>query len=175
MRIRQIKPAFWHDARIAALSPAARLFYIGLWMIADDAGYFRWDPTEVSNELYGYEGRKRRERDVVAFMERLVEIDRVELFECGHGRVPTFTNHQRLAGETHQVRTFQKEHRECPHIPAGDAPRESSLIPARNGKEQVEVREGTVRNGNSRARAQGGARREDDQDSEFRARVPRPS
>lgn len=160
MRIRQIKPAFWHDARIAALPPAARLFYVGLWMIADDAGYFRWDPTEVANELYGYEGRKKRERDVEAFMERLVEVARIELFPCGHGRIPTFTNHQRLAGETHQVRTFQKEHTVCTHGPA--VPRESPPIPARNGKEQVEVRNVKVRNGQSRARAQGGAQREAD-------------
>ncbi len=159
MRIRQIKPSFWQDSRIAALPPAARLFYIGLWMIADDAGYFRWDATEVANELYGYEGRKRRERDVEAFLGRLIEATRVEMFPCGHGRVPTFTKHQRLAGETHQVRTFQKEHLGCTHGPAD--PRESPLIPARNGKVEVEVRNVKVRNGqSSRARAQGGAARE---------------
>ena len=52
MRIRQVKPAFWTDARIAALPAPARLFYIGLWMVADDAGWLRWDPSQIANELY---------------------------------------------------------------------------------------------------------------------------
>jgi len=176
VRIRQIKPSFWQDSRIAALPPAARLFYVGLWMVADDAGYLRWDTVEVANELYGYEGRKRRERDVASFMERLVEVGRVELYPCGHARIPTLTDHQRLAGETKQVRTVEKEHRNCPRIPAGDAPRESPLVPdtERLGKERKG--NGSVRNGqSSRARTQGGAPRETDDESEFRAKVPRPS
>jgi hypothetical protein len=41
VRIRQVKPAFWADSRLAELPERTRLFYIGLWMIADDAGWLR--------------------------------------------------------------------------------------------------------------------------------------
>lgn len=36
MRIRQVKPDFFTDAVVSAWPPAARLFYIGLWTVADD-------------------------------------------------------------------------------------------------------------------------------------------
>ena len=39
MRIRQIKPSWWLDKDLQTrLSADAREFYIGLWMLADDAG-----------------------------------------------------------------------------------------------------------------------------------------
>ena len=62
MRIRQVKPSFFKDPLMAELTPPVRLFYVGLWMLADDAGWFRWDVAEVGNELYGYEPRGRISR-----------------------------------------------------------------------------------------------------------------
>jgi len=119
MRIRQVKPAFWADARIAALPAPARLFYIGLWMTADDAGWLRWDPSQIANELYGYESRKRRERDVCAFLALLVEAKRVVVHDCGHVEIPTMVAHQHLSVASKQVRTIWREHSECPRPPAG--------------------------------------------------------
>lgn len=113
MRIRQLKPAFWADARIAALPAAARLFYIGLWMTADDAGWLRWDVSQIANELYGYESRRKRERDVEAFLALLVESKRVVVHPCGHVEIPTLTRHQHLSIPSKQVRTIWKEHSEC--------------------------------------------------------------
>lgn len=135
MRIRQVKPSFFKDPLMAELSPAVRLFYVGLWMLADDAGWFRWDAAEVGNELYGYEPRGRRERNVTAYLDDLVSRGRVERFPCGHISVPTLIDHQRLAGLTKQVRTVYREHeKECiPRLPAD--PRNSPQSP------------GTVRNG----------------------------
>jgi hypothetical protein len=135
MRIRQVKPAFFKDARIAELAPSVRLFYIGLWMLADDAGWLAWDVAEVGNELYGYQPRKRRERDAAAYLDALVAAERVVRYDCGHLSIPTMTDHQRLSGMTKQVRTTLKEHetRCVPHTPA-DA-RDSPHVPdtERNG------------------------------------------
>lgn len=113
MRIRQVKPAFWSDACVAALPPAARLFYIGLWMEADDAGWLRWDAAQVANELYGYEPRARRERNTLEFLAQLHEAERIVAFPCGHVFIPTLVLHQKQAASTRQVRTVQKEHESC--------------------------------------------------------------
>src|SRR5512147_1677991 len=125
MRIRQVKPAFWSDSVIAALPAPARLFYIGLWMEADDAGWLRWDCSQIANELYGYESRKRRERDVEAFLALLVEAERVVVHPCGHVEIPTLTLHQHLSVTSKQVRTILREHEGCTRLPAdthGDPP-----------------------------------------------------
>jgi hypothetical protein len=151
VRIRQVKPAFWTDVRIASLPAPVRLFYIGLWMQADDAGWFRWDVPQIGAELYSFEGRSKRERNVAAFGDALEDAQRLARLDCGHAFIPTLAGHQRLSGSTKQVRTIANEHeRDCsrksPHVPAH--PRES---PARNGKEREQEREpGTERQGNGK-------------------------
>lgn len=176
MRIRQVKPAFWTDVRLAELPPAVRLTYIGLWMISDDGGWFRFDVSQIANELYGYEPRRRRERAVLADIEALVTSERVILYECGHGFVPHLTEHQRLAGETHRVLTVQKEHHACLNgSPAN--PRESPLVPdtVRNGRGTV--RNVKVRNGNFARETENAAATPEGAaaQSEFQQKVPRPA
>lgn len=175
MRIRQIKPAFWSDGRIAELPESTRLFYVGLWMIADDAGWFRWDPVEVSRDLYGYESRTRRERRTATMFDQLVSIRRIVLHDCGHAEVPKLGSHQHLAGVAKQVRTALNEHmRECVS-PTPASPRELPPIPVetRLGKERsgngqgmegsVTVREGK---GSSRASADALAMRDAEDEAE---------
>jgi hypothetical protein len=143
MRIRQVKPAFWTDARIAALPPAARLFYIGLWMEADDAGWLRWDCSQIANELYGYESRRRRERDVEAFLALLVAAERVIVHPCGHVEIPRLTTHQHLSVTSKQVRTTQREHAVCQDSPQKPAEtREDPPLPSRKGKGEGHVNGG---------------------------------
>lgn len=144
MRIRQVKPAFWSDARIAELPDAVRLFYIGLWMEADDAGWFRWDPVEVARDLYGFEGRARRERRVAAMFQALCEAGRITLHPCGHAEVPTLTTHQRLAGPEKQVKTALTEHARVCNAP----PRVPPQVPA-------DPRHGTVREGRGNGKGDG--------------------
>lgn len=154
MRIRQVKPAFWTDAVMAAMPPATRLFYVGLWMVADDGGWFRWDVPEIANELYGYETRSRRERNVAAFLDALDTAGRV-LREpgCIHATIPRFVIHQRFAGSTKQVHTIEVEHKkECPpRVPAGS--RTSPQVPARIGTVTGEGEEGNVSGSQGSGRA----------------------
>lgn len=169
MRIRQVKPAYFKDARIAALAPAVRLTYIGLWMLADDAGYYRWDVAEAGLELYGYESRGKRERDVTNHLAALIEAGRVDDLGCGHVLIPTLTDHQRFGGPGKRVTTYQTEHaRECPRVPA-DA-RDTPLIPGT-------VRNGTEREGDGKERngTVGAHKRDDDETTEFTALVGIPT
>jgi hypothetical protein len=169
MRIRQVKPAFWTDARIAALPAPARLFYIGLWMEADDAGWLRWDCSQIANELYGYESRKKRERESEAFLALLVAAERVIVHPCGHLFIPHLTTHQHLSVTSKQVRTILREHEGCTQPPAearGDPPTpvETRGSPAVKGNGNGKVRgdgKGTVSegkgNGSARPLAPDGA------------------
>lgn len=152
MRIRQVKPAFWSDARLAELPEATRLFYIGLWMIADDAGWLRWDASEVARDLYGYEGRVRRERRVTGMFAALVADGRVVVYECGHVEIPRMTTHQRLSGTAKQVQTAWKAHQSCLLPRTSETPRVSPQVPAdaRHGTEREQEQEqeqGMERNG----------------------------
>lgn len=172
MRIRQVKPSFFKDARIAALTPAVRLFYIGLWMLADDAGYYRWDAAEAGLELYGYDSRAKRERDVTAHLAALVVAERVVDLGCGHVLIPKLADHQRFGGPTKRVLTYEKEHLRCtpPRIPAGT--RVSPPIPGTvsNGSGKGNGT-GTERNGSELVDAR---KREDETESDFRSRVGTP-
>lgn len=156
MRIRQVKPAFWADARIAALPAPARLFYIGLWMTADDAGWLRWDPSQIANELYGYESRKRRERDVETFLALLVSAERVVVHDCGHVFIPKLTEHQHLSIVSKQVRTIQREHAEC----RGSArePAETREPPAVKGNGKGNVKGNGNGDGDGKVNGKGSAR-----------------
>lgn len=50
-RIRTIKPDFWTDEKVVALSPFARLLFIGLWNFVDDEGRCEFSPTRVKLQI----------------------------------------------------------------------------------------------------------------------------
>ena len=127
MRIRQVKPEFWKDAKVAELSEGARLFFIGTWQLCDDAGWMRWDVPNIAAELYPFEGRASRERRVNRHAEALAALGRLHLHDCGHAQVPKMPSHQHLAGTTRRVTTVAQEHHKC-ITPA--TPRDDPRLPA---------------------------------------------
>jgi hypothetical protein len=170
MRIRQVKPGFWTDAKLAELREPVRLFYIGLWMIADDAGWLRVDVPEIARDLYGFDGRKRREANVATYLEALVAAKRVRVEECGHALVVKLRDHQHLAGSTKQVKTIEREHARCaPQNPAG--PRIDPPPPAPVSKGLGKVRNGSVGQGQEDARAHETKKRPDETIEAWAARV----
>lgn len=158
MRIRQVKPSFWGDKKVAALPERTRLFYIGTWMLADDAGWFRWDAAEAGREMYGFDSAKGRERRVQAMLQELVDAGRVVLNECGHVFIPTLREHQRLAAPEKQVRTFEREHTRCVADARGKQ------------REPAETRIGTSRDREGTSRGGGGGTGNETQP--FDGRVP---
>ena len=98
MRIRQIRPEFWTDETIAALPDAVRLFYIGLWGVADDAGWIEWQPHRIGALLYPYRTIHRRETEIKKWAEMLVDCGRLRLLDCGCGHIATLPRHQRIGG-----------------------------------------------------------------------------
>jgi len=134
MRIRQIKPEFWKDAKLAALTEGARLFFIGTWSLADDAGWLRWSIPEIAAELYPFESRGMRERRVKKHGESLAALGRLHFHDCGHAVIPKMPTHQHLAGTTRRVTSIYTEHLTCAE-PA--TPRDSPRLPAPVSKGSV--------------------------------------
>lgn len=140
MRIRQVKPEFWRDELLASLSDSVRLFYIGLWQEADDAGWLRWSVPEIALDLYGYAPRTRRERWVTERAESLKQAGRIEFQECGHAYIPNLVRHQKFGGRP--VHTHRDAHaRDCARLRADD----------RHGIGRVEVEVGNGKESNGSA------------------------
>lgn len=75
-----------------------RLFYIGLWNVADDGGWLVWHPAELGALLFPYEAPSRRERHIVDWGSLLVSADRLRIYVCECAEVPTLPRHQRITG-----------------------------------------------------------------------------
>lgn len=159
MRIRQVRQDFWTDEKVARMTDAVRLFYIGLWCVADDMGWFRWDASRIGALLYPFKPAGRRERDIDSWAAILVESGRLILHDCGCASIPTLPRHQVIGG-TKSRGEYERHLRHLPEPP--DIPGVPDIPPGRVGNV-------TVGNGN-RAR-----KREDETASEFKARVGRPT
>lgn len=109
-RTRLIRPEFFADETLSAVSDTVRLFYVGLWTLCDDAGWFEARPRQIAAELYPYRRPLSREQTTVASLEKLVELGRVRLLDCGlHGIVPTLPRHGAKGGNKSE--TYFARHR----------------------------------------------------------------
>lgn len=145
-RIRQIKPSWWLDKELhTRLTADVREFYIGLWQLADDAGWFEWDAVRIGAELYPYSGTAKRERNVATWtiaLEKLQpEAPHLVRYTCGHAVVPKMPDHQRIAGK--QTFTNRDKHRECRGVSRCE-PKSATDSPGRvgNGRESNGTRDG---------------------------------
>src|SRR5215831_13505575 len=92
-RIRTIKPEFFLHEGLSELSPLHRLFFIGLWTVADKDGRFENRPKRLKAELLPWD-----DCDVVQILDDLERIDCVRLYEIDgelYGWIPKFSRHQR--------------------------------------------------------------------------------
>lgn len=95
MRIRSIKPDFWKSEKVASLPAMARLLFIGLWNLSDDAGRFRAHPSLIQGEIFPYEPNV----DVGDHLRRLEAVGLVQVYEVDgrrYGLVVGFAEHQRI-------------------------------------------------------------------------------
>jgi len=106
-----VRPEFFSDPVVGRLTSDARLIYIGLWCIADDAGYLDWDVRHIAALLAPYESPHSREKRTAKATTALVDAGRVEVFECGHAWIPTLESHQKIGGNKNfSVRDRHKVH-----------------------------------------------------------------
>lgn len=90
-RIRTIKPEFFTSDDTCALSPYARLLYIGLWCEADREGRFKWSPGSFKRRYLPDD-----QLDVDALCGEIVAQGLVVLYGEGLAHIPTFSKHQQV-------------------------------------------------------------------------------
>jgi hypothetical protein len=111
MRVRMIRPAYWTDADLhTRLTADVREFYVGLWMLADDAGYVTWDVDRVGAELYPFRPFAWRRKHLPEWLALLGE-DHAQLLSCGrHVVVPNLAKFQSPPRPSY---TVQRAHDGC--------------------------------------------------------------
>lgn len=98
VRIRQVRPEFFSDPIVSRLTADVRLTYIGLWCVADDAGWLVWDVPNIGALLYPYESVRVRERRVERAGEGLIASARMVLHPCLCALIPRLEDHQKIGG-----------------------------------------------------------------------------
>ena len=83
MRGRYLMREYWEDSDLwLRLSAEEREFYIGLWMLADDAGWLPRDVAGIAAALYRYENRHERETTTAERLTKLRELGKIESLRC---------------------------------------------------------------------------------------------
>jgi hypothetical protein len=94
-RIRTIKPDFWRDENLAAISPEAALLAIGLLNHADDEGYFNAHPKLIESDIFPL---RELSRPITVMVDELFKIGYIQLFEGvdgkRYGHIYNFSKHQ---------------------------------------------------------------------------------
>lgn len=81
-RIRTIKPGFWTDSKVVALSPFARLLFVGMWNFAEcDMGHLSDDAAAIKRQVLPDD-----DVDAVALLEEIVESGMVARVQTLSGR-----------------------------------------------------------------------------------------
>jgi hypothetical protein len=88
-RIRTIKPEFFTSDDICALSPLARLLYIGTWLEADREGRLTWKPNTLKTRYLPHD-----DCDIRVVCTELLQQGLVVLYGNGFAYIPTFSEHQ---------------------------------------------------------------------------------
>ncbi len=127
-RIRTIKPDFFTSDDICALSPLARLLYIGLWCEADREGRFAWTPKAFRRRYLPDD-----QTDIEVLCHELLARDLVRLYGDDLAFIPTFLDHQHV-----NPREAQSV------LPAPDSDASARVSDAQVGKEGREGKEGNA-------------------------------
>lgn len=91
-RIRTIKPEFFTSDDVIALSPRARLLYIGLWCEADREGRMEWKPQTFRRRYLPDD-----DCDINALCDELLARGVVQLYDGGTlAWIPRFRAHQHI-------------------------------------------------------------------------------
>lgn len=111
MRGRYIMREYWSDSDLfLKLSPAERELYVGLWMLADDAGWMPRDVPGIAGALMRFEDRAPREAGVRSGLRRLTAIGKVSSHRCGCLHLPAVTKYPRAGKKSTEHLQEHKRH-----------------------------------------------------------------
>lgn len=93
MRQRTLKPGFFKNEDLGAMSAHERLLFAGLFLIADRSGRFEDRPSRIKAEVFPYD----EGLDIEAMLARLAGCGFIVRYTSGgkrYGVIPTFNVHQ---------------------------------------------------------------------------------
>lgn len=90
-RRRMIDPKFWGDETIGKLEPQERLFYIGLFSLADDEGRICGSPGYLRSQIYPYDDIPLDV--IVTWITRLEKIGLIHTYDDPSGNNNTYIDH----------------------------------------------------------------------------------
>lgn len=97
-RIRSVKPEFWHSEDMTTVSRDCRLFYIGLWNLADEHSRLRGDSRFLKGQIFPYDDDVSQ--DVISkWVDELEALGNVRKYRVGSATylfLPKLAQHQRL-------------------------------------------------------------------------------
>ena len=134
VRIRQLRPEFFTDPVTGHLTPPTQITYVGLWCVADDAGWLVWDVQQVGALLYPYKSVHVRTRIIERAADELVTAGRLVIHPCGCALIPKLATHQKIGG----TRSFTALDRHRVHTSMDLSARN---VTVGNGKERDGTRE----------------------------------
>lgn len=134
-RIRTVKPDFFTSDDICALSPHARLLYIGLWCEADREGRMAWTPKAFKRRYLPDD-----DCEIEDLCQELLKRDLVRLYGEDLAFIPTFLVHQHIN---------PREAQSSLPVPDADASttREARVSDAQVGRKEGKEGEGKEGNG----------------------------
>lgn len=105
-RIRTVKPEFFRHEGLQDLEAAnpgkyPMLVFAGLWTACDKAGRFEWKPRTLKLDLLPFLPFDMA--DTLALLESAGQVVRYEVDGREYGHIPSFEEHQRIAGKEAQA------------------------------------------------------------------------
>lgn len=90
-RRRMIDPKFWGDETVAKLSIEERLFYIGLFSLADDMGRICGSPVYLRSQIYPYNDIPLDK--VVTWIQHIQDLGLIHVYEDSSGDGNKYIDH----------------------------------------------------------------------------------
>lgn len=90
-RRRMIDPKFWGDETIGKLDAQERLFYIGLFSLADDEGRICGSPAYLRSQIYPYDDTPLD--SIVTWTLHLKDIGLIHIYDDPTGNGSTYIDH----------------------------------------------------------------------------------
>ena len=100
-RTRYIRPGFFDNEELSECSLASRLYYIGLWTMADRDGYVEYRPRRIKKTLFGYDDEITA-ASLDGFNSELASADKLEVVEVDGAvyiKITNWTKHQKIHPE----------------------------------------------------------------------------
>lgn len=97
-RMRSIKPEFWDDKSLSAVSRDARLLYIAMWNFADEEARMHGDARWIKGHCLPYDDdlNLAAVERLLGELERSGRVVRYEIDGCSYVYLPKLAKHQRL-------------------------------------------------------------------------------